>query len=283
MLRSLAILDKDGEVIANEANILPVYSIAKTFIASAIRAAKIDTARSVADWISSEWLPEPGAITVKHLLQHTAGLSDYAALPEYHQAIERGDTPWSDAEYARRTLHQPRAHYPGEQFAYSNPGYWLLKKILELECNQPWPEILAQLILKPLAMNDTHVQTGLFADRLPHYPAEWVWHGVILSSALDVAHFIHSDLVRGLELDAARVNADQPPWVDPHYGYGVMIEPGVMYGHNGGGPGYTASAFHFCQSGHTGCVLLASDEHEGAMKLLLELTDGESQRSNVPT
>ena len=283
MLRSLAILNQDSKVIADEANILPVYSIAKTFIASAIRAAQIDTGRHVADWISSEWLPDPDNITVRHLLQHTAGLSDYAALPEYHQAIESGDTPWSDAEYARRTLHQPRTHKPGEQFAYSNPGYWLLKKILELECNQPWPEILERLILKPLALNDTHVQTGLFADRLPQYPAEWVWHGVILSSALDIARFIHSDLVRGLELDAARVNVDQPPWVDPHYGYGVMIEPGVMYGHNGGGPGYTASAFHFTQTGQTGCVLLASDEQEGAMKMLLELMDRDSQQTNAPT
>ena len=283
MLRSLAILDKDGEVVANEANILPVYSIAKTFIASAIRAAQINPARPVTDWISSEWLPDPGNITVKHLLQHTAGLSDYTVLPEYHQAIERRDTPWSDAQYARRTLHQPRAYRPGERFAYANPGYWLLKKILELECNQPWPEILERLILKPLALEDTRVQAGLFADRLPHYPAEWVWHGVILSSALDIARFVHSDLVRGLELDAARVNADQPPWVDPHYGYGVMIEPGSMYGHNGGGPGYTASAFHFTHSGQTGCVLLASDEPEGAMKMLLELIQKKSQQPNVPT
>ena len=271
MHRSMAILGRDGEIIANEPDVLPVYSIAKTFIASAIRAAEISPDRNVADWISSEWLPDPGNITVRHLLQHTAGLSDYTVLPEYHRAIEKGETPWSDAEYASRTLHQPREQQPGEQFLYSNPGYWLLKKILELECNQSWPEILQTLILSPLDLKDTRVATGLFADSLPHYPAQWVWHGVILSSALDVTRFIHSDLVRGLEKDAARVGVNQPPWIDPHYGYGVMIEPGVMYGHNGGGPGFTASAFHFMQTGQTGCVLLASDEPEGAMKMLLEL------------
>ncbi|XOV84069.1 MAG: serine hydrolase domain-containing protein [bacterium] len=271
MRRSVAILDANGKALANEPDILPVYSIAKTFLASAIRAANINPERLVADWISSQWLPDSEGITVKHLLQHTAGLSDYSVLPEYHQAIERGDPPWSDEEYARRTLHQPRQTPPGTGFAYSNPGYWLLKKILEIEYSQPWDVVLQQLILAPLGLNDTRVKSGLFSVKLPRYPAQWVWHGLIMSSALDIARFIHSDLVRGLEQDAVRVAVNQPPWVNPHYGYGVMIEPDIMYGHNGGGPGYTASGFHFQHNGRTGVVLLESDEPEGAMKMLLEL------------
>ncbi len=271
MLCSVACLDRQQKIITDEPLVLPIYSIAKTFIASAIRASGINTNSGVRRWIEPQWLPDASGINVAHLLHHTAGLSDYTSLPAYHKAIEDKQAPWSDEQYAARTLHLPRQHAPGEHFAYSNPGYWLLKKILEVEHSQPWSEIVNKLILQPLALTNTRVQTGIFAEDLPHYPSQWVWHGVMMSTAMDIARFMASDLVRGLETDAVAVGVNQPPWVNPHYGFGVMIEPGVMYGHNGGGPGYTASAFNFLQSGNTGCVLLASDEPEGAMKRLLKM------------
>lgn len=271
MLCSVALLDRQQNIITNESHVLPIYSIAKTFIASAIRASDINTNSRVDTWIEPRWLPDAGNISVAHLLHHKAGLSDYTTLPAYHTAIEQKQTPWSDEQYAAQTLHLPRKDAPGERFAYSNPGYWLLKTILEIEHNQAWSDVVEKLILQPLTLTETRVQTGLFADDLPHYPSQWVWHGVMMSTALDIAKFMASDLVRGLETNAVVVEVNQPPWVNPHYGYGVMIEPGVMYGHNGGGPGYTASAFNFLESGNTGCVLLASDEPEGAMKRLLEM------------
>ena len=49
-----------------------------------------------------------------------------------------------------------------------------------------------------------------------------------------------------------------------------MVDPGIRYGHNGGGPHYSASCFHFLESGRTGCVLLRSDEEEAAMERLLD-------------
>jgi hypothetical protein len=51
-----------------------------------------------------------------------------------------------------------------------------------------------------------------------------------------------------------------------------MTEPGERFGHNGGGPGYTAACYHFEQTGRTLCVLeRGSGEEEAAMQEVLRL------------
>ena len=59
-------------------------------------------------------------------------------------------------------------------------------------------------------------------------------------------------------------------WTDPHIGYGLMVDPGITYGHNGSGPNYSASCFHFEESQLTGCVLMRADGEEEAMKTLFK-------------
>ena len=271
--RSVALIDATGEVFFEEPGILPIYSIAKTMIASAIMQSELDIQAPVRNWVEPKWLPDADGITIAHLLHHSAGLPDYSMTPAYAQAIERREAPWSDERYADETLHQPRLFEPGTGFSYSNPGYWLLKTILERVHQQTWPDILSKLITSPLGLHDTHVVYGQFAEDLPDYPAGWVWHGVILSNAKDIARFMASDLITPLLTSRQKVSGEWPPWIDPHYGYGLMTEPGVMYGHNGGGPGYTAAAYHFEESGITGCVLLASEEDNGALKALTALVE----------
>jgi hypothetical protein len=51
--------------------------------------------------------------------------------------------------------------------------------------------------LVPHGKNIT-VADGQFAEDLPGYPAQWVWHGLLLSSAEDVARFMASDQARSL-------------------------------------------------------------------------------------
>ena len=265
MPEAAAIVNQDGALLLDEGPALPIYSIAKTFIACAVVQTGIDLQTPVARWIEARWLPDADGITVAHLLNHTAGLPDYTTLAAYGAAIDAHAPPWTDIEYAAKTLHQPRLFAPGERFAYSNPGYWLLKRVLELEHGQSWPDVLRALITGPLQLQSTQVVTGQFADDLPHYPAEWVWHGVITSRAADIARFMASDLIPPLLASPFAVHRPQPHWQDPHYGYGVMIEPGAMYGHNGGGPGYCASCFHFIHRGLTGCVLMSSEREDEAM------------------
>ena len=260
----VAIREKDGVFSRSDQGSRPLYSITKTFIAAAIMRLEVPLEQYVAYWFGPEWLPDGNRITVRQLLTHSAGLRDYGALPEYEQAIRAGRAPWSDAEFAAPTLQQPLLFEPGSGFSYSNPGYWLLNQIVAREAGAPFADAMQRLILDPLGLHDTTVADGIFADDLAGYPAGWVWHGLLVGSAEDAASFMSSSFTRPLLNDAVSVGAPHRGWRHPHYALGLMLEPGERFGHNGGGPGYTAACYHFEQSGRTFCVLDRGSESEDA-------------------
>ena len=270
---SCAVADAHGTFLVREDASLPIYSIAKTIIASLVLRTGIDPTTSVAHWIDSDLLPGNRAITIEHLLCHTSGLTDYGALPAYHQAIQSGAPPWSDAEFAAHTLQQPLLFEPGRGWSYSNPGYWLLTQVVERESGLPLAELVRQFVSEPLGLNSLYVAEGQFAADLPWYPAGWVWHGLMVVEACDVVRFMMSDLVRPLLRTLVAVPHAQPPWRKPHYGYGLMVEPDDRYGHNGAGPGYSASSFHFPATGLTACVLMRTNTEDAAMQRVLALVD----------
>ena len=196
---SIAIADHNGHFLFLQDLLLqdaakPIYSLTKPYIAAAILAARIDPASRVSKWIDKSVLPAADRISVAQLLNHSSGLTDYGALPAYQLAV-RGDTAaWSDETFARHTLQQPLLFEPGDAFAYSNPGYWLLGQILQRESNLSFDGAMHRFVLDPLGLTNTHVAQGIFASDLPDYPAEWVWHGLLISTAQDVVRFMMSDM-----------------------------------------------------------------------------------------
>lgn len=269
MQQSRAWLDAQGKVLESCGSPMPIYSITKTFIAAAICAMGIKLVTPVAHWIEPAVLPWGDKIQVKHLLQHSSGLRDYGNLPEYILAVENRQSAWSDEEFSRHTLQQSLLFEPGTKFSYSNPGYWVLSQIAQRESQLDFNGVLKKYIFQPLGLTQTRAAHGIFSPVLSDYPAEWVWHGLVLSTALEVASFIASDLVLPLLQQQIRVPGTFSHWAEPHYGFGLMVEPNVRYGHEGGGPGFSAACFRFLPSGLTGSVLLQSTEGE-AFNLLLE-------------
>ena len=184
----------------------------------------------------------------------------------------RRRAPWSDDEFADHTLRRPLLFEPGTRFLYSNPGYWLLKEIVSREADRPFEEVLKRDVLVPLGLESTRMVYGQFADDLPWYPSGWVWHGVVVATASDMACFMASPLVEPLRQGLAAVDTDEAVWKNPHYGYGLMLDPGICYGHGGEGPGYAAACFHFEAAGLTGCVLTGlSDARETPFEMLQSL------------
>jgi D-alanyl-D-alanine carboxypeptidase len=277
MIQSIAWVDRNGNVSEDTDAVWPIYSVTKTFIAATIIAMEIDVQGRISKWIAPAVCPRAGDITVEQLLNHTSGLRDYGGLPAYINAVNTLQPPWSDSEFAEQTLRQPLLFGPGTGWSYSNAGYWLLSQIAQRESGLDFDGVIGRYILQPLGLRQTSVAHGIFSAALPGYPAEWVWHGLLIASACDVARFIASDLVLPLTRQLTKVPGAQPLWKAPHYGYGLMVEPGVRYGHNGGGPKYNAACFKFIARGLTGCVLMESNQDNAAFRQLLALaeTNGE--------
>ncbi len=77
---------------------------------------------------------------------------------------------------------------------------------------------------------------------------------------------------------SAIASASHPTFVTPSYGLGLMGDLdnrlGPIYGHNGGGPDYAASAFHFQPPGDlpvTVAVLTNTETHAGAELVALKV------------
>ncbi len=266
MAPSFCIIDENGVMLQErEAEVFPLFSITKTIIAALILDTGLDTTRPASDWLSKSWLPRGDTITLQHLLTHTSGLRDYFSAPTYHEAVLAGGASWSDDDFADHTLRQPLLFEPGQGWAYSNPGYWVLKRICELESGMSFNDLVREKIAVGLGAPSLGVASGLFSDHLPTYQAGWVWHGLVCGNAKDTAFFMASDLVASLAKPLVAVPDAGPLYPNAAYGLGVMGDlNGTNYGHNGSGPGFSTSCFHFPGCGITISYFMPHDEPDDA-------------------
>lgn len=90
------------------------------------------------------------AITVRQLLQHSAGLSDHADDSYIRDVLADPAHAWTRTEQLRRFVSQPRAiGRPGAAFQYSDTGYLLLGDIIERLAGQP----LAAVVRRELSFD----------------------------------------------------------------------------------------------------------------------------------
>ena len=150
-----------------ETDVYPIYSITKSFIACLVLMA-VEEGRLKLDDTLAECLPDAGVpqaelITLKTLLNHTAGLPDYGHLPAYARALRFEPAPWSDETFASHTYRQGLLHTPGTKFTYSNPGYAILVRLLERIYNKNLSTLLQEKICRPLSLHATRILNS-FAD-----------------------------------------------------------------------------------------------------------------------
>jgi CubicO group peptidase (beta-lactamase class C family) len=130
-----------------------IASITKQFTAAAILLLEERGKLSVEDPVQ-KYLPDAPAswstITIFHLLTHTSGLPDYAALPPY-----RSVGPLTPAEVVARFRDTPLDFVPGERWNYSNSGYALLGFLIEQVSGKSYAEFLRENIFMPLKMDDS--------------------------------------------------------------------------------------------------------------------------------
>ena len=221
--------------------------------------------------------PLAHGVTLRHLLRHTAGIPDYAGTPAYGtDLLTDPASPWTDAEFLGRTLAREPSFPAGQGWSYSNVGYLLVRRLIEVVTHRPIADAMRDLVLAPLGLSQTRMATGLSdgrsltpgwtteldADHEPRdmrdrYHPGWVSHGTAISTAGETATLLDGLLsgrllapeTLGEMLTPVPVPGPHPVIRRPGYGLGLMLDLaspwGLVSGHGGEGPGYSTAAFHF--------------------------------------
>lgn len=201
-------------------------------------------------------------VTIHELLNHTGGTGDIFT-PEYeaHQSETR-----TLADYVKLFGSRPVAFAPGTRFEYSNYGFILLGRIIEIVSGEPYQSYVRDHIYLPAGMLHTdsrpesdHVEnravgyTQGSADLVPntnHMP----WSGTSAGGGYSTVHdlFLFAQALQsgkllklGLLQDAKKGSP-----MRPDYGMGFYVLPDGGYGHGGGAPGINGELHIFPRSGY---------------------------------
>ncbi len=133
-------------------------SVAKQFTAAAIVLLQLEGKLNIDDPVRKyiPELPDYGSpLTIRHILNHTAGLRDWGAVMSLTGA-GRGDRVISQALAVDVVLRQKYLDFkPGTEYSYSNSGYQLAAEIVERVSKQKFPAFVEERFFKPLGMKNS--------------------------------------------------------------------------------------------------------------------------------
>lgn len=170
-----------------------IASVSKQFTAFAIYILEKQGKLSLED-DAGKYIPEmpdyEKIIRIKHLLAHTSGVKDQAALMSLAGWREGDITKMQDV--LRLLSRQKELNFePGNRYLYSNSGYILLAEIVERASGQTFAEFTKKNIFEPLEMNDTQFYDDyerVVKNRADSYELEnGVYKKKILSNSVDGA------------------------------------------------------------------------------------------------
>ena len=233
-------------------------------------------------------------ITLRHLLQHTAGL------------VAGTDSIPDDWAQAWELRHTDAGSEPGTTFHYSNAGYVVLGLVAEAVTGRTAAELVRERVLVPLAMESStarvthgdheHLATGyqpLHDDRPwlpgdPLIPAPWfevaAADGNVAATAADLGRYLRMLLGRGT-LDGATILSEtrfselteslapggEPSEHPSRYGLGVnieMIDGRRCLTHGGGMVGYASFVLADLDDGFGLAVLTNAPGDSAAAELV---------------
>ncbi len=147
--------DVDGDVPLQPDSVFRIGSMTKQFAAAGllklVEAGKLGLDDPLAQHLPG-W-PGGERITVLQLLNHTAGVPSYTALPGYMDGPIRQDLTTAQMLDVFRDL--PPDFEPGAGWSYSNSGYVLVGAVIEAASGKPWHAWLEEALFEPLGMRHT--------------------------------------------------------------------------------------------------------------------------------
>jgi len=235
--------------------VFDIGSISKPFTATAVMKLEQEGKLKVIDPITRFFDNVPDdkkAITIHHLLTHSAGLG------EYHDT--KGDFEEMTRDEALQHIFDQELKFkPGEGNAYSNSGFTLLAIIVEKVSGKPFKTFLREQVLNPAGMSSTgfyrnpawkkeNVACGYNARKLgeENSPLTWpdiTWallgNGGLVSSTRDLFRF-HQALKGSAILSRETKEKSYTGYIDAGgnavmgYGWGIrQTEHGKMVSHGG--------------------------------------------------
>lgn len=176
---SLAVI-KDGQIVlakgyglANVEHQVPVKpetifqsgSVGKQFTATAVMILVEEGKIALDERIGKYLVDTPESwksVTVRHLLTHTAGMTDYPKDFDFRR-------DYTEDELLKRAAPIPLAFQPGEKWSYSNLGYVVLGIMISKVTGKFYGDFIQERIFKPLGMNTARIINE--ADIVPNRAA----------------------------------------------------------------------------------------------------------------
>ncbi len=139
----------------NDSSAFYLASVSKQFTAMAIMILKEQNKLSYNDTLT-KYFPELPAyankITIRHLLTHTSGLTDYFSMDKFYKPDLKNE------DVLNALIMQKKFNfYPGDRFSYSNSGYIMLAMIVEKVSGKSFNVFMKEFIFDPLGMKNTLV------------------------------------------------------------------------------------------------------------------------------
>jgi CubicO group peptidase (beta-lactamase class C family) len=128
-------------------------SVGKQFTATAVMMLVEEGKINLDDKISKYFNDSPASwqnITVRHLLTHTSGTTDYPSDFDFRR-------DYTEDEMLKRAEAIPLAFQPGEKWSYSNLGYVVLGVLIHKVSGKFYGDFLQERVFKPLGMNTARI------------------------------------------------------------------------------------------------------------------------------
>lgn len=154
-VKGFGFADIEKKVPVNANTVFRVGSITKEFTAAGIIMLVEEKKLKFSDSIH-KILPEypkiPNEVTVEHLLSHTSGIFNYTDLPNW-AGLENKDIP--RAELVDLFLKQPVNFKPGDNWDYTNSGYYLLGLVIEKISGMSYRDFVVKRLTHKARMKST--------------------------------------------------------------------------------------------------------------------------------
>lgn len=252
-------------------------SITALAVMQLVEAGKVNLDDSVQKYIPWFHVADEASANIKvcHLLNQTSGIPDTAGNYNYL------DNKSTQEDFVKKLSEQKLVSAPGGEYHYAEANYVILGVLISNVSGQSYEDYIEKHVFTPLEMNnsftakDKAVKNGLskgyrtcfgfpFEADIP-YPKQYVAASYLISSAEDMAHYLHMYMNGGRYNETSLLSSE---------GVGELFEPGPKLQHP---EGYSYSMGWFVSeenkihdgrpTNYYSCILLDSKNKVGIVLL----------------